>query len=117
MNPKIRAAIVEAFGEIDKTLHTATILHAGWEDDNLGWVIRFKDGTVRGVSTRQGRPCPWSVDAMEMSALEASASAQSLRVAAQLMSEMAESRHLLDSPANAEHLAKSIAQACQGDTA
>ena len=41
-------------GTIAKVLHTARVLHDGWELDNEAWAVEFEDGTRAILWTSHG---------------------------------------------------------------
>lgn len=61
-----------------KIIHTAVVLHAGWEMDNEAWVVE-KNGVRRAEFTNHGGHCAWSRKQIEAKLAETEASAESLR--------------------------------------
>jgi hypothetical protein len=84
MDKVTRSMVEYNFGPIEQILHTATILHKGWEMDNEGWIIRFKGGIVQAITTNHGSPCPWTQEEAKASIAEAEASIESLKKALEL---------------------------------
>ena len=50
-------------GTVAKVLHTAKVLHDGWEMDNEAWVVEFEDGTRAVLTTSHG--CLYVADRAE----------------------------------------------------
>jgi len=65
---------------IDKILHTATILHSGWEMDNEGWVVLLKNEDIKFLTTDHGSVSWWSIEEIEEKIEETSKSLKSLDV-------------------------------------
>jgi len=41
-------------GIVTKVLHTAKVMHAGWEMDNEAWAVELEDGTRAVLTTSHG---------------------------------------------------------------
>lgn len=52
-------------GVVEEVLHTATILHKGWEMDNEGWIAKMEDGTTKAFTTSHGGVYPWTKEELE----------------------------------------------------
>ena len=44
-------------GTVAKVLHTAKILHDGWESDNKAWAVELEDGTRMVFTSCHGNLC------------------------------------------------------------
>ena len=74
------------FGRVAKILHTATVLHRGWELDNSAWVVEREDGTVLGITTcHSSHLVEWDREAAAAKLSETLASADSIRAALTLL--------------------------------
>jgi hypothetical protein len=73
-----------AHAKIKEVVHTATILHTGWEMDNEAWIVDFEDDSRATVTTNHGGICQWSRQEAEQKLAETEASAASIRKALEL---------------------------------
>jgi hypothetical protein len=67
-----------------KVLHTATILHAGWDMDNEAKIVELEDGKREALTTSHGVECSWTREMAEKKLTETEASAASIRKALEL---------------------------------
>jgi hypothetical protein len=81
LNQLNREAEYRGYGKIKEILHTVPILYAGWEADNVAWIVRMEDGTIKGFHTSHGGLYPWDVQEMEDKLKETEDSAAQLRAA------------------------------------
>ena len=51
---RVDAGTKTSAGTVSKVLHTAKVLHDGWEMDNEAWVVEFEDGTRAVFTTSHG---------------------------------------------------------------
>ena len=67
------------FGVIRDVLHTATVLHAGWEMDNEAWLVEMQDGSVRLLTTSHGGLYDMSIEGLQAAIEDTAESLQSLK--------------------------------------
>ena len=77
-------AVIRGYGNVKTVLHTATLLHNGWEMDNHGWIVEFEDGQQAALTTNHGGVYPWTRQEAEEKLAETEASAASIRKALSL---------------------------------
>lgn len=81
MNEELREqAKSKGFGTVKKILHTATILHNGWEMDNKAWLVEMEGGEVVALTTSHGGLREWPRESAEEKLAETEKSAESLRM-------------------------------------
>ncbi len=68
-----------------KVLHVVTILHCGWEMDNLGWIVEMSDKSLKAFTTNHGGLCEWSLSELEEKIKETEESLTSLKEAQKLI--------------------------------
>lgn len=66
-------------GTVRRVLHTATVLHKGWEMDNQAWAVEFEDGTSGLLTTSHGALYVAELAELNEKLRETEASAASLR--------------------------------------
>ncbi len=76
-----KQAVSRGYGKVKKVVHTATLLHNGWEMDNQGWIVEFEDGQRAALTTSHGGVYPWTKQEAEEKLAETEASAASIRKA------------------------------------
>ena len=74
-------AKAKGFGTVKKVLHTATILHNGWEMDNKAWIVEMESGEVVALTTSHGGLYRWTRDEAEKKLAETEKCAASVRTA------------------------------------
>lgn len=67
------------FGKLKRILHTAPVLHAGWEMDNEAWIVEMEDGQVLALTTSHGSLCEWTKAEAEQALKDTESSAAALR--------------------------------------
>jgi hypothetical protein len=78
---EIRQAECRGHGKVRRVLHTATILHEGWEMDNKAWIVEMEDGVQCALTTSHGGVYLWTKIEAEEKLAELEASAASIRQA------------------------------------
>ena len=82
--PDLEQVVNRSYGQVKVVLHTATLLHNGWELDNSGWIVEMEDGSKKALTTDHGGVCPWTREEAEEKLAETEASAASIRRALEL---------------------------------
>ena len=70
--------------EVEKVVHTATLLHCGCEMDNEGWIVEFDNGRQAPLTTSHGKVFPLTRQEAEEKLAETEASAVSIHKALEL---------------------------------
>lgn len=70
-------------GSTESVICRATILHEGWEMDNVGWVVRMANGTIQTFTTSHGGLRTWPLSLALQDLQRAEDSAGSIRNALQ----------------------------------
>ena len=68
-----------------KKIHTATILHEGWEMDNEMWVMEDKNGSRTSFTTNHGCECRMSISDINDAIKDAQDSIDGLEKAKELL--------------------------------
>ena len=74
-------AEARGLGRVKRVIHTATILHNGWEMDNEGWIVELDDGNTAAMTTSHGSVYPWIREESEEKLAETERSSASIRQA------------------------------------
>lgn len=69
---------------VKNVLHTADIMHVGWEMDNAGYIVQMTDGTHLALTTNHGGVCAWTRQEAEEKLAETEASLASIRKALEI---------------------------------
>ena len=72
-------ASTRGYGKVTAVLHTAKLLHDGWEMDNQGWIVELEDKRQIALTTDHGEVCVWTKEEAEEKLAETEKSALSLR--------------------------------------
>lgn len=59
------AADRRGLGPIVKILHTATVLHEGWEADNEVWLVQGRGGETKALGTNHGSLCELRAETLD----------------------------------------------------
>ena len=70
-----------------KRIHTATILHEGWEMDNEMWVLESHNGLRSAYTTNHGSECGMTINDIDDAIKEAQDSIDGLAKAKELLLE------------------------------
>lgn len=87
IRPKTLAKLQAEFPDAVELVAEATILRAGWEMDNDGWIFKLADGSLAGFTTNHGHVCRWGAEDMKDEAAEMERAAASVRAAVALLAE------------------------------
>ena len=69
------------FEAVNRIIHEASILHAGWEMDNEAWIVEMEGGEIVELTTSHGGICRWTRKEAEEKLAETEKSAESIRKA------------------------------------